>query len=56
MRDLALLPIHLALSVVVIPVALIGLLVAAVIMYLAEKQGTVRLGGLHQDDHLNRCH
>lgn len=56
MRDLALLPIQLAVSVVVIPVALIGLLVAAVIMYFAEKQGAVQPGGLHQDDYMNRCH
>ena len=56
MRDLALLPVQLAVSIIIMPLMLIGLLVAAVIMYLAEKQGQVRLGGLHQDDYVNRCH
>lgn len=50
MQEFLLLPLVALASIVILPLALIGLTILGAFMYVGEKQGRAKIGGLHRDD------
>lgn len=51
MREFLLLPVVIVGAAVALPMVLVGLTIVGAIMFVGEKTGWAKIGGLHRDEH-----